>query len=207
MKKLTEEKTDRLGQSGSTVQRIVKIAEGIKDDDWLQVLQYAGPEAYKFAVKIVIAAVVPGAAFLAPLTGPVIDRVVDSNAGFATDLITAAKNNDPVKGGEVVAEFVMSYYLIYGCALIPDGAVKEATCGKLEKIIGDIAGIGGGVVRDILEGTGINDLLKASGVTGLVDAPSNVVGNALARQAVRQRRPEGVRASGSILQRQFSAVL
>ena len=105
-------------------------------------------------------------------------------------MIKAAKSKDPVKGGEVVAEYAMSYYLIYDCALIPDGAVKEATCGKLEKIIGDIAGTGGGVVRDILEGAGINDFLKASGVTGLVDDAFTVVGNALAGRPLAKDDPK-----------------
>jgi hypothetical protein len=74
-----------------TLQSIIGVAEGIRDNDWAKVVSYGGEEAAKLAAKILYKALFPPLIPLAPLLDPAIDATISYNAGRVRDLIDAAR--------------------------------------------------------------------------------------------------------------------
>jgi hypothetical protein len=158
---------EKLKEASGTVSNIIKVAEGIKKDDWAQVLAYGGVEAYKAAVKIVLNVLLTPA--LAPLIGPIVDAVVDSRVELVTDLIKALKQKDHARIVQIAGEFYLAEQIRSLCAIIPAGDVHEATCGNMIKAIGELGNIAYGIVNceTLKKGNVVGDAYQlACGVAG-----------------------------------------
>ena len=137
------EAAEKLKNEVSTASNIIKVAEGMKKDDWDQVALYGGAEVYKAAAKIVLNALLTPA--LAPIIGPAVDFIVDSRVQLVTDLIKALKKKDAALVIKIAAEFIMYEQIRPICALFPND-VKEATCGEVAKGISKVGDVVYGVL-------------------------------------------------------------
>ena len=167
LQKIKADTADALDKEGKgSLRNILKVVDGINKGDWLEVVDGGGPEVAKVVIDIVLNTLLTPVA--APVIGPIVNTVVDNRVQTFHDLIDAAKAGDPVKGAEVVAAAYMTMYIESPCALVPDNAFKEATCGNLGKAIEAIAGAGADIAKAIL---GVaKDILSAVGIYQVGDA-------------------------------------
>ena len=134
-----------LTNSTSSIQNIINVADGIAREDWEKVTINGGKAVAKFVVRTVLTALLSQAG--SALAGPVIDALIENRMDLAIDLINALKSRDPGR----IARAIVQAYLYLGlpvvqvCALFPSGAVKEAVCGLMGDILGEIADVGGEV--------------------------------------------------------------
>lgn len=142
------------------IRNIIRVAEGIRDDDWGKVLLYGGVEVYKYAVKVVLNVLLPG---LAEPIDKITDAVVQSRVDLVTGLIKAAQRRDQQRIAELSTEFYLMVNLIPPCALVPPGEFRKVTCGNLGEAIKEISKVGGELtdftvrrVEDALDLVGID---------------------------------------------------
>ncbi len=135
-----------LTRSTSSIQNIINVADGIARGDWEVVIKNGGKVAAKYVIRTVLTALLSQAG--TALAGPVIDALVENRMDLAIDLINALKSGDPgrIARATVQAYLYLSLPVVQACALFPSGAVKEAVCGFVADILGEIADFGGKVV-------------------------------------------------------------
>ena len=144
-----------LTQSTSSIQNIINVADGIAREDWEKVAINGGKAVAKYVIRTVLTALLTQAG--SALAGPVIDALVENRMDLAIDLVKALKSGDPerIARATVQAYLYLSLPVVQACSLFPSGAVKEAVCGLVADILGEIADLGGKVV-----GTGAKEAEK-----------------------------------------------
>ena len=159
-KKATQEALDTLKQLKAdaedamekelpgSVRNIILLVQGINDGDVEKIILGGGPEVAKVVITTVINVVLTPA--FAPIVGPVVNVMVQERVDLVADILKAIKEGDVVLVGEVIFQFYLQTMVSGACALIPDGAFKDATCGNLAKAIGAVAGVAGDAVDAIL---------------------------------------------------------
>lgn len=133
---------EKLKKDVNTASNILKVAEGIANEDWEKVLIHGGPEVYKAAAKIVLNALLTPA--LAPLIGPAVDLIVDNYTELAIGMINALKNKDEALAISIFAQFVMMEQVRPLCtvlAVIP-GSAKEKACDAIKEVIRSLGDLG-----------------------------------------------------------------
>lgn len=140
--------------SKSQFRNILKVAEGIRDDDWEKVSIYGAGEVYKLVAKAVLRIVIPAGHALAPVIDPVVDAVVQSRVDLVVGLIEAVKRRNQAKIARLVVEFYLIAKVEITCALfnvIPNDdaseALKTVVCGTVGKVIKVIGGAAGDVAK------------------------------------------------------------
>ena len=150
--KLKGDAKDKFKDATSPLQNIVDTVDGIVREDWEKVLKSGGKAVAKYTIKAVISSLTTQVGSI--LTGPIIDTVVDNRIDLVADLIKAARTGNLAELGRIIAEFYLVMHVEIPCALIPAGAVKEAICGTVGKIIGAVGkGVGAvlGAIGDALD--------------------------------------------------------
>jgi hypothetical protein len=157
------EASSALGSATSgSIRNIIGLYEGIRDNNWVQVLDSGGTEIYTAAATAVLDVVLPEFIPAGVAIRPVIHAIVQARADTVAHVIDGARRGDVA----VVTEAIVEAYLIEGivppCAIeqIPK-EIRDAVCGTLGSIIHDIAQAGGDVVK-IAVGL-IKDALSAIG--------------------------------------------
>lgn len=130
--------------SAKTIQNIIGVARGIKDDDYVMVFLYGGTEVYKAAGKIVLNVVLPGISAI-PVAGDISDAMIQNGADFVTSFVQAARRGDVAAIGEAAVEHYLLHYTIPPCQLV-SGDLREATCGNIAKFIHALGGVFGDVL-------------------------------------------------------------
>ena len=153
------EAADKLKNEVNTAWNIIKVAAGIKNDDWDEVFFYGGAEVYKVAAKIVLNALLTP--WLAPIIGPAVDSIVDTRVQLVTDLIKALKKKDEALVLKIAAEFLMYEKIRLLCVFLPND-VKEATCGEVAKGISKVGDVlyGALTCKALKEGNVIGDIYQ-----------------------------------------------
>src|SRR5262245_56225816 len=127
--------------AGGTLVSLIKVAQGIRDNDWVKVSAYGGKEAAKVAAKILYKALLPPLAPLAPLLDPAIAAAIDVRADLVTRLIDAARRVD--EAGVVEAAAALGAHSIIPvnevCAALPSSRHKDRICARANEIIGRTA--------------------------------------------------------------------
>jgi len=146
---------DKFKEATSGIQNIVNVVDGIVREDWQKVLENGGKAVAKYVVKAVLTTFLTSATTY--VLGPVVDTIIDNRFDLVKDLVNALQSGDFAALPRILGEAYLTSYVEVACALIPAGAVKEAICGTLGKVIGalggvvgDIAGAVVGVIEDIL---------------------------------------------------------
>ncbi|MGB9369275.1 MAG: hypothetical protein WCE79_25020 [Xanthobacteraceae bacterium] len=167
--KLGADGRSELGQSNpGQVRNIIRVAEGIRKDDWVEVSTAGGAEVYKLAAKAVLQIVISPP--LAALIAPAVDAVVQSRIDLVVGLIEAIKKPDDPKIAALVVEFYLVAHVEIVCSLLsgmPAGEIRdsitEALCGTIGDAIKEIGGATSDVVqraenaaRGVLTAVGIN---------------------------------------------------
>ncbi|HET9535216.1 MAG TPA: hypothetical protein VFP43_07730, partial [Mesorhizobium sp.] len=157
--KLRTEVRNPLGEVITPIQNIVRVVDAIAREDWESVALNGGKAVAKYVIRIVLSTLLTQAGSF--LAGPVIDTIIESRIDLAINLIGALKARDAPRISEVIVEAYLLSNVEITCALIPEGAVKEAICGAAGKIIGAI-GEGAGQVTESLIGA-VKDPLSVPG--------------------------------------------
>ena len=155
------------------VKNIMKVAEGIRKEDWGLVIEGGGPEIAKLAANIIIEVILTPA--IAPIAGPVIDAMIQTKSDAFFGLLKAINNGDVIGIAAVIFEYYARMAVDIPCALIPDGDFKDAVCGNLAKGIAKVIELGAGLAKDILE-VG-EDLAKLLGIYDVAKAATGFVGD------------------------------
>jgi hypothetical protein len=174
LERLKVDDATRLTEAPGSIQNILRVVQGIREDKWDQVLIYGGAEVYKVAAKLVLTYVIPGGAVLVPVLAPVIDRIIQNRADLMGGIMRAARDGDIPKAANVIATFVMTLPFEGVCGLFdvnPLAAVeprevtelrnkiREETCGRIQRMIEEAGGKGERIVRDEIQAG--KDLLSA----------------------------------------------
>jgi hypothetical protein len=162
----------KVGEATGPIQNIINTVDAIAREDWQKVLENGGKAVAKYVVNTVITALLPGAGVA---LAPVVNAVVDFQFNLVVDLINAVKAKDWAAIARIGTESYLGYGKEVACSVIPEGAVKEAICGTLGKIIsalgktaGAITGVVLDAIGDIFKFTGISDIFKGIGkIVGL----------------------------------------
>jgi cytolethal distending toxin subunit A len=142
IEKLKADGRNDLGAGPPTpIGNIIGVAEGIREDDWLKVSRYGGPEVYKAAAKIVLNVLLTPV--FQPLIGPIVDTIVQNRVDLVTRLVKALKKKDEKAVGEIAVEGYLILHVEVACALPMPDDMREALCGTVGKIIKDVAHVGG----------------------------------------------------------------
>ena len=165
--KIDEVAKNPLTDTPGSIQNIIGIVQGIREDNWAMVLRHGGAEVVKAAGKAIVRIFVPP---LAPLLDPAIDAVVEHRIDLFARIIAAAKARDERRLGELAVEIAVTLELLPG--VVPVCGVVQAigwedlqqwTCGNLGRGLRLIQGVGGDVVdfgvstlRDVADALGIN---------------------------------------------------
>ena len=149
-----------LADTSGSIQNVIKVAEGIRDDNWAQVLLYGGPEVYKVAGKILLRV------FLGPkasMLDPAVDALVQHRVDLFTNIVKAAKAQDDRRLGELTVEayVYLNLPLVQACALVPAGDLKELSCGNLGRLVQTLAEAGGTVTEALVDA--VKDPLSVPG--------------------------------------------
>ena len=153
---------DSLGQPGTgTLRNILGVAQGIREDNWEKVIQHGGTQIAKIAGKALLRVFLGPAA--APLD-PAVDALIQNRVDLAVELFKAVKSRDENRIARVTIEIYvyLSLPLAQACALIPDGPVKEVTCGTIGKALTAFSSAGGDVVE-----WGVGTLKDVAGIFGI----------------------------------------
>jgi hypothetical protein len=157
----------KVGEATGPIQNIINTVDAIAREDWQKVLENGGKAVAKYVINAVITALLPGAGVV---IAPVVNAVVDFQFNLVVDLINAIKANDWAAIARIGTEAYLGYGKEVVCSVIPAGAVKEAICGTLGKVIsalgktaGAITGVVLDAIGDILKFTGISDIFKGIG--------------------------------------------
>src|SRR5262249_47629317 len=136
-----------LTDTPGSIQNIIKVVEGIREDDWAKVSLYGGTEVVKLAGKTLMRIFLP--APLAAALDPAVYALVQQRIDLFTNIMRAAKARDERRLGELAVEaFVtLNLPLVQACALFPSGAAKEVICGAAAEAVEKVADIGGKVVE------------------------------------------------------------
>src|SRR6185295_1030655 len=165
-----------LADTPGSIQNIIKVAEGSRDGDWVKVGIYGGTEVYKIAGKTLLRIFLP--APLASALDPGVDALVQHRVDLFVNILKAAEARDEQRLGELAIEafITLNLPLVQACGLIPAGALKEVTCGNLGKLLHAVSQAGGEVTsfvidttKEVLDWTGIPDLVDESGLPDVVD--------------------------------------
>ena len=152
LKDIKADAEDAVADMPPAVRNIMALVEGIEEGKWDKILEGGGPIIAKAVITTIINVIVTPA--FAPIVGPVVDVMVQERVDLAINILKASKNPDPVEIGELIFQFYLQTMVSGACALIPDGAFKDATCGNLAKAIAGVVGAVGDVVDAILTGVG-----------------------------------------------------
>ena len=143
------------GSTPSALANYIKVADGIRHDDWGEVFEYGGAEIGKAAAKIVFHVFADGLTgplgeLLNQLAGPIIDTMVADRIELFNSLMKELRNCknghcDEAKIGEILGEFYMLLQVEVPCTIL--GAVisekfRQVTCGPVGKAIVTIGSAG-----------------------------------------------------------------
>ncbi|MGZ5862424.1 MAG: hypothetical protein ACXWKB_03925 [Methyloceanibacter sp.] len=142
------------GKTPSALANFVKVADGIRHDDWGEVFEYGGAEIGKAAAKIVFHVFADGLTgplgeLLNQLAGPIIDTMVADRIELFNSLMKELRqckkgHCDEAKIGEILGEFYMLLQVEVPCAIL--GAISEkfrqVTCGPVGEAIVTIGSAG-----------------------------------------------------------------
>ena len=173
-KQVEQQMAEMTAKMPNLVKNIMKVAEGIRKEDWGLVIEGGGPEIAKLAANIIIEVILTPA--IAPIAGPVIDAMIQTKSDAFFGLLKAINDGDAVRIAAVIAEYYATMAIAIPCALIPDGGFKDAVCGNLAKGIAKAIEFATGVAKDIL-GIG-EDLAKLIGVYDIAKDAVGFVGDA-----------------------------
>ena len=132
------------GHAPSSLANLLKVADGIRHENWGEVIEYGGAELYKAAGKIVLRYVlpIPGLSYLAD---PILDTMVQNRVELVNELLKEARKCniadpsrcDKAKMGELVAEFYMLMQIEIPCTVLGQMSpvLREVTCGPLGEAI------------------------------------------------------------------------
>lgn len=158
-------KTDQVARNPLTdtpgsVQNIIRVAEGIRDKNWGKVAGSGGREVAKAVAKTVVRTVLPPP--IATTLDPAVDTLVEERFDIIEGIIAATWAGDTKRLGELYVESYILTGTPFGqglqaaCSLIPEGGVKELTCGSVGKVLSwvtdagsDVAGGIGDVAEDV----------------------------------------------------------
>jgi hypothetical protein len=166
IEKLKGDAKDKFKEATGPLQNIINVVDGIAREDWEKVIANGGKAVAKYVVKTVITSLLTPATTY--LLGPIIDTLIDNRIDLVTDLLKALRAGDEAAIAGIVAEAYLTSYVEIPCSLIPAGAVKEAICGTLGKIIGAVGDAVGSITGAVLGAIG--DALDFIGITDLFDA-------------------------------------
>lgn len=147
--RLNDEVKNPLGEVITPIQNIVGVVEAVARGEWDKVLLNGGKAVAKYAVRIVLTALLTEAGSF--VAGPVIDVLIESRLDLAINLITALKAKDAPRIAEILVEAYLLADVQITCALIPSGAIHEAICGTAGKIIQAIGGVAGDGIRTAVD--------------------------------------------------------
>lgn len=125
-------------QADKTIRNLICTIQGVNDEEWLEVVHCGGSEVAKKVVRTILSTLISPA--VVTVLGPAIDGMIEDRADFIAEIVKAAKAGDERRLTERAAEA----YILTGtplaaltavCHLIPDGAVKELTCGTVGKAV------------------------------------------------------------------------
>ncbi len=140
-----DNRIDLGGGNTATIHNIIRVADGIRSNDWISVSYYGGVEVYKVAAKIVLTLILTPA--FEPLINPIADDIIQHRADLFAGLVTAVKADDMPAASEIVIEFYLVMQIEVACALPMPREMKEATCGTAGQIIRGVAKAGGDVTE------------------------------------------------------------
>ena len=132
-----------LTNTPGSIQNIIRFAEGLRENDWAKITHSSATEVLKIAGKTLTRI------FLTPVLASALDPAVDAMIQYRTDLflklIMAADAGNARRVSELAAEAFIYFNtsLIPACALMPEGGLKQATCGAAAKAIASVVGFVG----------------------------------------------------------------
>ena len=153
---------------------MIKIAEGVRENDIGTIILYGGSALYQVAAGMIINYFLPG---MGPILGPVAASMISNHTVAIQQGFNAIVKGDPVGLAEAAAEWYLNTYIVPVCGGIPEGEFKTITCGTVAKAISTIVGAAGDVVKAIL-GVG-EDFLKLIGVWNFVDNVASGIWNGI----------------------------
>lgn len=123
---------DKLKNDAGTIQSLIAISEGVRDNDWTKVIAHAGKETTKVLAKALITASLGP---LAVAINPLVDSTIDSHFDLFTDLLAAARAKDLAKVGEILAIWKMMEPFRVLCEVAPK-EFKDTVCKELDTLAG-----------------------------------------------------------------------
>lgn len=159
----------------ATLQNILKVARGIKDGDWSEVVLGAGPELAIVASNIILSVFLTPA--LASALGPAVDAMIHNDAAAAQLALQAVSKGDAIGLAQVAFTWYETQFIDKPCALLGDNDVKNTICGGLSDAIKFISDSGGDLAKKLLD-VG-KDVLQWLGVWGTVDDVATFTWNTL----------------------------
>jgi hypothetical protein len=148
----------KVGEATGPIQNIINTVDAIAREDWQKVLENGGKAVAKYVINTVITGLLPGAGVA---IAPVVNAVVDFQFNLVVDLLNAIKANDWAAIARIGTEAYLGYGKEVVCSVIPAGAVKEAICGTLGKVISALGKTAGAIVGPVIDV--IKDILGAFG--------------------------------------------
>lgn len=161
-------------QTPLALYNILKITEGVKENDIGTIILYGGSALYQVAAGIIINYFLPG---MGPILGPVAAGMIMNHTIAIQQGFDAIAGGDPVGFAQAAGEWYLTTYIVPTCSLIPPGGFRDATCGTVAKAINTIVGAAGDVAKAIL-GVG-EDFLRLIGVWDFVDGVASGIWNGI----------------------------
>jgi hypothetical protein len=189
------------GHAPSSLANLVKIASGIKNGNWGDVIEYGGAEIFKAAAHIVINEVLPEAVpglgeLLKFLAGPILDTMVQDRLDLVNELLGLLKKCSKAdhsecnvgKLAQILGEFVMLVQVEVPCSLLSaiSDDVRSAICGPVGELIVAIGSAAYDFYQDndkelaafaALEIPGVGPLIAGAILAGDPDVQHAISGN------------------------------
>jgi hypothetical protein len=159
----------------ANVENIIKVATGISNGQWVDVIDGAGPELVKIAGQIILEVFLspPLAAALAP----VLTAMIDNDAAALRDMLKAIGRGDAVAVATIGFVWYETQFFYAPCSLMPSGDFKATVCGGLADALNFVATNAADLAKALL-GAG-KDILQWLGVWGTVDDLATGIWNRL----------------------------
>ncbi|MBC8049577.1 MAG: hypothetical protein H7X92_05445, partial [Chitinophagales bacterium] len=146
------EAAEKFAAGSTPIQSIMCSVQGIVEEDWGKVITCGGEAVAKVAIHAVISAFATPA--ISSASTPIVNYLVDARSALLQDLYNAIKAEDYATIARIAAEAYLASSFEIVCAAIPEGAVKEATCGTLGKLIGVAGKIVKGAATAVVDAVG-----------------------------------------------------
>jgi hypothetical protein len=174
LERLKVDDAARLTEAPGSIQNILRVVRGIREDQWDQVVTYGGTEVAKFAIKMVLEVVMPAGSVLVPVLAPVMDRIIQSRADLIGGMMRAVREGDIPKAAGVISSFIMTLPFEAACGMFDvnllqaieprqvtelRNRIREETCGRIQRMIDTASGKGERFVGDEIQSG--KDLLES----------------------------------------------